>query len=144
MSIDEKGATSVSYWHSLSRVLLTGAPMGPLSPFSHAHADCARGHFEHRGRGLRRVPEGPMTGGKGRERVQAGFTHPFVCQGGLRRDQQQQFRSQRNKVYTRTAGTPSDGETKQIQTVKCVHHMSGSVAFNSLPLSLLITPNFLL
>lgn len=86
MSIDEKGATSVLYLYDVSRVLLTGAPMGPLSPFSHAHADWARGHFEHRGRGLRRVPRGPVTGGTCRERAQAGFTHPFVCQGRLRRD----------------------------------------------------------
>lgn len=60
--------------------------MGPLSPFSHAHADWARGHFEHTGRALRRVLVGPMTGGTCRERVQAGFTHPFVCHGHLQRE----------------------------------------------------------
>lgn len=94
MSIDEKGATSVSNLYDVSRVLLTGAPMGPLSPFSHAHADWAKGHFEHRGRGLRRVPGG-ATDRRNMPRESAGWIYsPLRLPGPSAGRQKQQFRQQ--------------------------------------------------
>lgn len=118
---EEKGATCVSYLYG---VLLTGAPMGPLSPFSHAHADWAKGHFEHRGRALRWVLEGPMTGGTCRERVQAGFTHPFVCHGRLQGgENNNSARKETQFVGRRQELPPTARLSKVTNSSMCLSHV---------------------
>lgn len=61
--------------------------MGPLSPFSQAHALWARGHFKHRVKGVRWVIKGHES-----RNVWKGLrldTYPFICHGRLQREKKQ-------------------------------------------------------
>lgn len=57
--------------------ILTGGPMGPLSPFSHAHLLWARGHFKHRERRVRWAIKGHESRNVWKGRLD---TYPFICQ----------------------------------------------------------------
>lgn len=113
--------------------------MGPLSPFSQAHALWARGHFKHRVKGVRWVIKGHEL-----RNVWKGLrldTHPFICHGRLRRkkDNKRKPKCQNSlhmvqSQFTRThqsSGILSEPDcgTRQSrpQTLKFVCHMSGSL-----------------
>lgn len=119
MSIDKKKKKRCDCYSQERRWVLS-------HPF-HTRTPTGPRDTEHRMRRLRWVPEGPMTGGAWRER--AGWIYsPLRLPGPSAERQKHPFRSQRHNVCRQTTGTPPDGETKQIQTVQCVCHMSPSVA----------------
>lgn len=86
--------------------------MGPLSPFSQAHALWARGHFKHRVKGVRWVIKGHESRNvwKG-PRLE---TYPFICHGRLQRKRKTK-ESQNVKIHSIWHNHSSPGHIRALE-----------------------------